>query len=196
VIKWSCSCPWSRCRELTYAAYRAIGETYSAVEPLLVAGLLYWGPQRPRGRRGARPRAPADSAPRDPGRPCPPDRAPSQGLRDDRGARGSTSPSTGVRCCASSDRAARERARCPLHQLPRGADLRPGVRRRRADRVPRDAAGRRVRSRSGRSTALRERIGIVFQAYNLWPHRTALGNVIEALPRRRRQPRPSAGGGG
>ena len=29
--------------ELTYAAYRAIGETYSAVEPLLVAGLLYWG---------------------------------------------------------------------------------------------------------------------------------------------------------
>ena len=29
--------------------------------------------------------------------------------------------------------------------------------------------------------ALRQKIGIVFQAYNLWPHRTALGNVIEAL---------------
>ena len=28
--------------ELTYAAYRAIGETYSAVEPLLISGLLYW----------------------------------------------------------------------------------------------------------------------------------------------------------
>jgi polar amino acid transport system ATP-binding protein len=27
----------------------------------------------------------------------------------------------------------------------------------------------------------RAEIGIVFQAYNLWPHKTALGNVIEAL---------------
>ena len=28
--------------ELTYAAQRAIGETYSAIEPLVVSGLLYW----------------------------------------------------------------------------------------------------------------------------------------------------------
>jgi len=44
-----------------------------------------------------------------------------------------------------------------------------------------DAAGRRVRESARHINRLRERIGIVFQAYNLWPHRTALGNVIEAL---------------
>ena len=55
-----------------------------------------------------------------------------------------------------------------------------------------DAAGRRVRDSARRINALRERIGIVFQAYNLWPHRTALGNVIEALVVVRRQPRAEA----
>jgi polar amino acid transport system ATP-binding protein len=44
-----------------------------------------------------------------------------------------------------------------------------------------DAAGRRVRDSAARINAMRARIGIVFQAYNLWPHKTALGNVIEAL---------------
>jgi His/Glu/Gln/Arg/opine family amino acid ABC transporter permease subunit len=43
VIKWSSLLSVITVPELTYAAYRAIGETYSAVEPLLVAGLLYWG---------------------------------------------------------------------------------------------------------------------------------------------------------
>jgi His/Glu/Gln/Arg/opine family amino acid ABC transporter permease subunit len=43
VIKWSSLLSVVTVPELTYAAYRAIGETYSAVEPLLVAGLLYWG---------------------------------------------------------------------------------------------------------------------------------------------------------
>ena len=43
VIKWSSPLSVVTVPELTYAAYRAIGETYSAVEPLLVAGLLYWG---------------------------------------------------------------------------------------------------------------------------------------------------------
>jgi His/Glu/Gln/Arg/opine family amino acid ABC transporter permease subunit len=42
VIKWSSLLSVVTVPELTYAAYRAIGETYSAVEPLLVAGLLYW----------------------------------------------------------------------------------------------------------------------------------------------------------
>lgn len=43
VIKWSSLLSVVTVPELTYAAYRAIGETYNAVEPLLVAGLLYWG---------------------------------------------------------------------------------------------------------------------------------------------------------
>jgi polar amino acid transport system ATP-binding protein len=55
-----------------------------------------------------------------------------------------------------------------------------------------DAAGRRVREPAREINRLRERIGIVFQAYNLWPHRTALGNVIEALLVVRRQPRAEA----
>jgi polar amino acid transport system ATP-binding protein len=55
-----------------------------------------------------------------------------------------------------------------------------------------DAAGRRVREPARDINRLRERIGIVFQAYNLWPHRTALGNVIEALLVVRRQPRAEA----
>jgi polar amino acid transport system ATP-binding protein len=55
-----------------------------------------------------------------------------------------------------------------------------------------DPAGRRVRESSREINRLRERIGIVFQAYNLWPHRTALGNVIEALLVVRRLPRADA----
>jgi len=43
VIKWSSLLSVVTVPELTYTAYRAIGETYSAVEPLVVAGLLYWG---------------------------------------------------------------------------------------------------------------------------------------------------------
>ena len=43
VIKWSSLLSVVTVPELTYAAYRAIGETYSAVEPLVAAGLLYWG---------------------------------------------------------------------------------------------------------------------------------------------------------
>jgi polar amino acid transport system permease protein len=43
VIKWSSLLSVVTVPELTYAAYRAIGETYSAIEPLVVAGLLYWG---------------------------------------------------------------------------------------------------------------------------------------------------------
>ncbi|HZS32626.1 MAG TPA: amino acid ABC transporter permease [Methylomirabilota bacterium] len=42
VIKWSSLLSIVTVPELTFAAYRAIGETYSAVEPLLVSGLLYW----------------------------------------------------------------------------------------------------------------------------------------------------------
>jgi polar amino acid transport system ATP-binding protein len=55
-----------------------------------------------------------------------------------------------------------------------------------------DARGRRVRESAREINRLRERIGIVFQAYNLWPHRTALGNVIEALLVVRRMRRAEA----
>ena len=55
-----------------------------------------------------------------------------------------------------------------------------------------DAAGRRVRESARRINAMRARIGIVFQSYNLWPHKTALGNVIEALVVVRRRPAAEA----
>jgi polar amino acid transport system ATP-binding protein len=55
-----------------------------------------------------------------------------------------------------------------------------------------DGTGRRLRDPARQINAMRARIGIVFQAYNLWPHRTALGNVIEALLVVRRVPRAEA----
>jgi polar amino acid transport system ATP-binding protein len=55
-----------------------------------------------------------------------------------------------------------------------------------------DRRGRRVRESARHINRLRQRIGIVFQAFNLWPHRTALGNDIEALLIVRRMRRPEA----
>jgi ABC-type polar amino acid transport system ATPase subunit len=40
--------------------------------------------------------------------------------------------------------------------------------------------------------ASREKIGIVFQSYNLFPHMTALQNIVAAPIRVRRIPRPKA----
>jgi His/Glu/Gln/Arg/opine family amino acid ABC transporter permease subunit len=42
VIKWSSLLSLITVPELTYAAQRVIGETYSVVEPLLISGLCYW----------------------------------------------------------------------------------------------------------------------------------------------------------
>ncbi len=42
VIKWSSILSVITVPELTFAAQRVIGESYSVVEPLLMAGLLYW----------------------------------------------------------------------------------------------------------------------------------------------------------
>jgi His/Glu/Gln/Arg/opine family amino acid ABC transporter permease subunit len=42
VIKWSSLLSVITVPELTFAAQRVIGESYSAIEPLLMAGLLYW----------------------------------------------------------------------------------------------------------------------------------------------------------
>jgi cystine transport system ATP-binding protein len=41
-------------------------------------------------------------------------------------------------------------------------------------------------------SALRARVGFVFQAFNLFPHRTAMENIIEGLTVVRRQPRAQA----
>jgi ABC-type polar amino acid transport system ATPase subunit len=52
--------------------------------------------------------------------------------------------------------------------------------------------GRRVHDSTRNINRMRAEIGIVFQSYNLWPHRTALGNVIEALLIVRRMDRAEA----
>ncbi|WP_445680144.1 amino acid ABC transporter ATP-binding protein [Radicibacter daui] len=41
--------------------------------------------------------------------------------------------------------------------------------------------GNRIRLPQAEVRAVRSRIGMVFQQFNLWPHMTALGNVAEAL---------------
>lgn len=49
-----------------------------------------------------------------------------------------------------------------------------------------------VASRNVNINRLRQRIGFVFQAYNLFPHLTALGNITLGLERLRRIPRAEA----
>ncbi|WP_090537782.1 amino acid ABC transporter ATP-binding protein [Paraburkholderia sartisoli] len=43
--------------------------------------------------------------------------------------------------------------------------------------------GKRVRASQGDINRVRRNVGMVFQQFNLWPHMTALGNVMEALRR-------------
>jgi polar amino acid transport system ATP-binding protein len=45
----------------------------------------------------------------------------------------------------------------------------------------RETEGGLVRDHARNITRVRRNIGMVFQQFNLWPHRTALGNVTEAL---------------
>ena len=52
--------------------------------------------------------------------------------------------------------------------------------------------GRRTRLPAASIRAVRKRIGMVFQQFNLWPHMTALGNVCEALRTVQRLPRAEA----
>ncbi len=43
--------------------------------------------------------------------------------------------------------------------------------------------GKRVRASQSEINRVRRNVGMVFQQFNLWPHMTALGNVMEALLR-------------
>jgi polar amino acid transport system ATP-binding protein len=52
--------------------------------------------------------------------------------------------------------------------------------------------GTRVRLSEARIRAVRSKIGMCFQQFNLWPHMTALGNVSEALKMVRRLPKAEA----
>ena len=56
----------------------------------------------------------------------------------------------------------------------------------------REAGGRRLPDSERNIDRVRGVIGMVFQHYNLWPHKTALGNVTEALRVVRRLGRPAA----
>jgi polar amino acid transport system ATP-binding protein len=56
-----------------------------------------------------------------------------------------------------------------------------------AERRRRDGTVERI-YRESELTAVRQRVGMVFQQFNLFPHRTAAGNVMEGLLTVRRQP--------
>lgn len=54
-------------------------------------------------------------------------------------------------------------------------------------------SGQRTSGASPRDIArMRSKLGMVFQQFNLWPHMTVLGNVIEALIQVKRMPRREA----
>ena len=55
-----------------------------------------------------------------------------------------------------------------------------------------DAAGRRTPRPLAEINRMRRDLGMVFQQFNLWPHMTALGNVIEAPIRVRGMSRSEA----
>ena len=52
--------------------------------------------------------------------------------------------------------------------------------------------GKTIGRRESELTLVRQRIGMVFQQFNLFPHMTALGNVMEGLRTVRRMPRDQA----
>lgn len=55
-----------------------------------------------------------------------------------------------------------------------------------------DTSGRRRPRSLAEINRLRRELGVVFQQYNLWPHMTVLGNVVEAPIRVRKLPRNEA----
>ena len=80
-----------------------------------------------------------------------------------------------------------------LHQPP-GEDQRwAAVGRRRAGRLPGAAAASCYELREREICAKRAEIGMVFQQFNLFPHMTALENVIEAPIRVKSMPKARGG---
>jgi ABC-type histidine transport system ATPase subunit len=61
-----------------------------------------------------------------------------------------------------------------------------------ASLVYKEVDGKRAPRSLGEINRMRRELGMVFQQFNLWPHMTALGNVIEAPLRVRRTPRKEA----
>jgi len=59
-------------------------------------------------------------------------------------------------------------------------------------RVVGSERGRDVSYRESELTAVRQKVGMVFQQFNLFPHMTAVGNVMEGLRTVRRQSKPEA----
>jgi octopine/nopaline transport system ATP-binding protein len=55
-----------------------------------------------------------------------------------------------------------------------------------------DSGGRRRPRSLAEINRMRRELGVVFQQYNLWPHMTVLGNVVEAPIRVRKLPRSEA----
>src|SRR3954453_14600714 len=55
-----------------------------------------------------------------------------------------------------------------------------------------DCEGRRIRLPEGQNAALRAKVGMVFQGFNLFPHRTALENVMMGPVQVRRMPKRQA----
>ena len=55
-----------------------------------------------------------------------------------------------------------------------------------------DARGNRKARSLAEINAMRRELGVVFQQFNLWPHMTVLGNIIEAPIRVRKVPRKEA----
>ena len=55
-----------------------------------------------------------------------------------------------------------------------------------------DTEGRRQPDSQQKVNRLRREIGMVFQQFNLWPHMTVLGNVMEAPLRVRKLPKAEA----
>src|SRR5262249_51546707 len=55
-----------------------------------------------------------------------------------------------------------------------------------------DSDGRRRPRSLADINRMRRELGVVFQQYNLWPHMTVLGNVVEARIRVRKLPRREA----
>ena len=80
--------------------------------------------------------------------------------------------------------------RCMNHL--EAAERRRDLHRRRVARRAHDARGKRKPRSLAEINAMRRELGMVFQQFNLWPHMTVLGNVIEAPIRVRKVPRKEA----